>query len=42
MFENVKQATFDLEDMRDDDKVRFYTGLPSYHVIGYMNTCAFI
>ena len=28
MFENVKQATFDLEDMRDDDKVRFYTGLP--------------
>ena len=29
MFENVKQATFDLEDMRDDDKVRFYTGLPS-------------
>ena len=29
MFENVKQATFDLEDMWDDDKVRFYTGLPS-------------
>ena len=29
MFENVKQATFDLEDMRDDDKIRFYTGLPS-------------
>ena len=29
MFENVKQSTFDLEDMWDDDKVRFYTGLTS-------------
>ena len=44
MFENVKQATFDLEDMRDDDKVRFYTGLPSYHVRNwiYEQVCIYI
>ena len=33
MFENVKKATFALEDMWDDDKVHFYTGLPSFHVL---------
>lgn len=31
MFANIKQPTFDLEDMRDDDKVRFYTGLHLYN-----------
>ncbi|PFX23733.1 uncharacterized protein LOC111332580 [Stylophora pistillata] len=33
MFENDKQGTFDLKDMRDDDKARFYTYLPSFHVL---------
>ena len=45
MFENVKKATFDFEDMRDDDKVHFYTGLPSFHVLNclyYEHMCIYI
>ena len=45
MFENVKKATFDLEDMRDDDKVHIYTGLPTFHVLNclyYEHMCIYI